>query len=158
MNKNQWTSIGLFVFALITIIESSKLTIWEHGYPMSGLFPFVLGILLAILSLLCYRRFRSKKGKKGLSDELKSQWAEGLEPALEASKVEWRKVLFSMGGIAAYPFLFMKGGYIVGTAIFLLFMCFVVERQKILAGLIITIMTILASYAMFGLLLKVPLH
>ncbi len=158
MKKERWASLGLFIFALITIHESFQLPIWEHGTPMSGLFPLVLGVLLAFFVALYFLHGKLKKGRKKGGTELKSQWIEGPESPLEASKVDWRKVLFTLGAVAVYPFLFMKGGYIVGTAIFLLFMCKVVERLKIAATLAITLVIILASYTIFGLLLKVPLH
>ena len=157
MKKEQWTAIGLFVLALITIYESARLSVWEHGSPTSGTFPMVLGILLAMLSFLFFLR-STLKGKKRIKHELRAQWVEDPEPVVEASRVDWKKVLLSMAAVLAYPFLFMKGGYIVGTAIFLLFMCKGVERMKILPSLVITAVTLLVSYTIFGILLKVPLH
>lgn len=158
MKKEQWTSVGVFIFAMITIHESLSLSIWKRRAPTSGTFPFFLGIFLALLSAVYFLRIGLKKTRERVVDDLKSQWAEEPERVLEASKVDWRKVLFTLGAIAAYPFLFMMGGYIISTAILLLFMYKFVERQKILATLIITLVTIIATYALFGLLLKVPFN
>ncbi len=158
MKKEQGTAVGLLIFALVTVFESSRLGVWERGFPTSGTFPFFLGILLVILSALYFRKFVLKKAEQQALDMLKSLWAEEPEPVAEVSKVNWKKVLLSVGAIAAYPFLYILGGYIIGTAIFLLFMCRVVERLDIRATALIIVIAITASYTVFGLLLKVPLH
>ena len=158
MKKEQWTAIGLFIFAFVTVFESIRLSVWEHGSPTSGTFPFLLGVLLAILSVLYFIRHSFKTRKKRLVDDFRSHLAEEPEPVVEASKVDWRKVLLSMAAVGTYPVLFLTGGYIIGTAIFLFFMCKTVERLKISTTVIITLFTIIVSYVVFGILLKVPLR
>jgi hypothetical protein len=158
MKKEQGTATGLFIFALVTVFESLRLSVWEHGSPTSGTFPFFLGLLLAILSALYFMRHTFAKRKNRVVDDVRSQWAEEPEPVVEASEVDWRKVLLSMAAVAAYPVLFMTGGYVIGTAIFLFFMCKVVERLEILATVLITLSAIIVSYVVFGILLNVPLH
>ncbi len=157
MKKEHWVAIGLFIIALITIYESLRLYIWKQGYPSSGTFPFLLGILLTILSTMYFLLAGLKERKRSVGDVLRSQWSNEPEPVLEASKADWRKVLFSMGAVMAYPFLFMWCGYVISTVIFLFFMCKFVERQRILASLAIIFLTITASYTIFALLLKIPL-
>lgn len=157
MKKARWTFVGLFILALATVYESLKLPIWDEGYPMSGFFPVILGILLAILSVLYLLRFGLEKKINGSEDHLTCYQEEERETDLEG-RINWKKVLLSMGAIAAYPFVFMTLGYVVGTTIFLLFMCRFVERMKLPVTLIVTSVVITVSYTVFGLLLKVPLH
>jgi hypothetical protein len=158
MKKEQWTAVGLFIMACITVFVSIRVSVWDHGSPTSGTFPFLLGLLLAILSVLYFMRHTSKTREKTLVDDFRSHLAEEPEPVVEASEVDWRKVLLSMAAVGAYPVLFLTGGYIIGTAIFLFFMCRAVERLKISTTVIITLFTIIVSYVVFGILLKVPLH
>jgi hypothetical protein len=157
LKKEQWTAIGLFLFALVTVHESIKLGIWRHGSPQSGAFPLLLGIFLGVLSVFFFWRFTLREKKRKGWDDVKSQWAEGPESVAEASHVDWRKVLFSMAAVAAYPLLFVTGGFVIGTAIFLFFMSKFVERSKIVPTVIMMILTIVSCYALFATLLKVPL-
>jgi putative tricarboxylic transport membrane protein len=157
LEKEQWTAIGLSLFALVTVHESIKLGIWRHGYPQPGAFPLLLGLFLGVLSVLFFRRFTQREEKRKGWDDVKSQWAEGPGSVAEASSVDWRKVLFSMAAVAAYPLLFATGGFMIGTAIFLFFMCKFVERLKIVPTVIMMIVTIVSCYVLFAILLKVPL-
>ncbi len=154
MKKELCTQAGLFLFALIVIHESLQIPVWEEGYPMGGFFPLCLGILLGLNSLLYFWR-RGAKGKKGRGES--APWAEEPEPSVRTSEMDWRKVLLSMAGIASYPLLFILGGYLIGTAVFLLFVGNFVERLKVKTTVAMTIVTLLVSYGLFGYLLGVPL-
>ena len=152
VKKELCTQAGLFLFALIVIHESLQIPVWEEGYPMGGFFPLCLGILLGLNSLLY---FWVAKGKKGRGES--APWAGEPESPVRTSAMDWRKVLLSMAGIAFYPLLFILGGYLIGTAVFLLFVGNFVERLKITTTVAITIVTLLVSYGLFGYLLGVPL-
>lgn len=133
-------TIPLLAFACGAFIEARKLPFGSLSSPRAGFFPLILSALLAVFSLPL------------LLESLKEREARsGLRPGT------WKRVGLTLGALFAYGFLFESLGYIVTTFLFVGFLLRAVDRQGWLRAFTVAFCASLASYLLFGLLLRSPL-
>lgn len=109
--------------------------------PGPGLFPFISGAGIAILSTIW------------ILTNLKSM--QQIEPLWK--KGELRTPVLAIFIITAYTALLDPLGYILSTVLFLVAWQFFIEREKWLKTALITVIGTVAMYLLFSSLLSVPL-
>ena len=140
-NLDTISSLAFILFALLTCYLSKKLSIWSPDGPSDGFFPFLGGLTLGFfgLCLLVQSLLKPKKGMVFLADTLKS------------------KLLIYAGGLLAYGILFEWLGSILATLFFVISICKGAEKARWRTSLIVSGLTTALFFAIFSVLLKVPL-
>ncbi len=110
--------------------------------PDAGLLPFLCGAGLAVLGILWIVTLRAKEEQK--SDV----------PAEE--RTPYRPYL-SLVLMVLYAWAMETLGYVTSTVVFMIAWQQVIEREKWLKTIIITVLGTFAMYALFNLFLKVPI-
>jgi len=149
---------------LIVIALGIFVTFYSYYYlklgilitPGAGYMPFLCGIALIILGIVWRIQamiFKSPTRVKHAG-----------EPSETASEVEtapvpgsWVKLFLAFVATVIYASLFERIGFFLSTLVFMLGWQMVVERQRWLKAIIITILCAAGMYALFKLLLRVEL-
>jgi hypothetical protein len=133
----------LFLFAVILFLQSRKLPFGGEFGMGAGFFPLIVCTLLGFLGLVIV--FRA--------------WFQ-TRTAQEMPKIigpKRGKFLVYLASFFAFGLFFTKVGYSLTLAVFLIFIIKVVEKQSWKITLLVTIISIIVSYVLFGNLLSVPL-
>lgn len=109
--------------------------------PDAGFLPFLCGIGLAIL---------------GVVRLLTLQWTSAQGNDGPAEKRLWRRPLLSLALMVLYGWAMETAGYITSTLIFMVAWQQIIERERWLKTMLISLLGTLAMYALFVYLLKVP--
>lgn len=137
------SSIILLAIAMTILLETKKMPIGTPSSPNMGFFPFILGVLLAISSLLLlWKAIREKKGGTSVG---------------EARSGSLKGVGLAVGALFAFAFLFEFLGYMICTFLLISFLLLTVGSQKWWLALLIGFISSLASFLIFGLLLGAEL-
>jgi len=149
---------------LIVIALGIFVTFYSYYYlklgilitPGAGYMPFLCGIALIILGIVWRIQamiFKSPTRVKHAG-----------EPSETACEVEtaqvpgsWVKLFLAFVATVVYASLFERIGFFLSTLVFMLGWQMVVERQRWLKAIIITILCAAGMYALFKLLLRVEL-
>ena len=107
--------------------------------PGKGFIPFLSGILLAGLSLTIFIRSILKKEKES------------------AFGKDWKKGVWVIGSLIIYALVLEKLGFLVTTFIFLILSLLSFQPRKLLSAFLVSLFTVLISYLVFSLWLKVQL-
>jgi putative tricarboxylic transport membrane protein len=126
-----WIGLGIFV-----MIFSYRLGLGRFNNPDSGLMSFLLGLILALLSLygLILSLFR-KAGDTGLPKEKRSPTSYG-------------KIVLVLVALLMYSVILEKLGFVITTWIFL-FLMFRSMGNRWITTLIASTFTVLATYLVF---------
>jgi putative tricarboxylic transport membrane protein len=136
-----WLGLGM---AVAVIAYNLKLGTLRNPGP--GLMPFFLGIILSICSLpIIVRSFLIIKRKKKQGDE--GMW----------SGVEFRKLIFVLTSLLGYTMLLEKIGFVLTTFLLLLSLFKTINSQKWSWVLIQSGLTVLITFLIFSVFLKVEL-
>lgn len=108
--------------------------------PRLGLWPGILALFLAILSLILLGQTIIKKG-----EERSPFWARS-----ESRK----KVGLTVGALFSLGFIFEYVGYLISVFIFMIFLFRVIQPLKWWLVITLAIVSSLGSYLIFGLLLN----
>ncbi len=141
---DQITAIVLLLFSAFIIEESSRMTLFVEFAPGYGFFPFWLGVLMAILSIML------------LVDALRRPDAAD-DVASFPSKPVLINVILIMASLGLYAFLMEIAGYILDTLVLAVLLLGVVEREKPRTTLIAAVSMTAALYVIFQLILGVSL-
>ena len=135
--------IFFFLFGTLVIYEAGKLQQGTLHAPGPGFFPFWLGCLVALLSLLVLIGLWLKKVKVN-----RGQW-QGLL---------WQKVAFSSLVLFAYALALEHIGYPVSTCLLLLILLRLIEKKNILLVIGLAVFISLGTYYLFRywLLIQLP--
>lgn len=137
------TAIVLLVFSGFVISEALSMSISAEYGPGPGMFPLILGISLAVLSLLLL-------------------W-DGINPRTKdkASKFQNKAGLLASGlmvlGLVGYALVITKLGYLLTTFLLVLFLMGVVARDKLRTTLLTAIAVTVLLYLIFDVGLGVQL-
>jgi hypothetical protein len=138
--KDRLSSIFLLFFSGITIYLALKLPLGKIAKPGPGFFPLILSFVIASLALLLFlRAFRSK----------------GESETQELPTTKWR-LLYLLGDLCLYAFLFRPLGFLISTFVFLITLKPIIKKRWItilLGSLFISFSFLL----FFSYLLKVEL-
>ncbi len=137
------SGIILMILSLVMLIEAGKLDIGSLNTPKEGLLPFILAILLFILSSVLVGRSLRAKNESASSEKEPGGWN--------------LKRIGSIVSLLGLAFFFERLGYVISTFAFLVFLLGVIERQKWWLVFTVALLTTLCSYLMLGSLLDSPL-
>lgn len=141
--SNQVAAIILFLFSIYMISSSLRMRLSDQYGPGPGLFPFGLGIILAILSVALFIEYTSSRKKD------------------KASPFPQRGALLSVGlvilALIGYALVINSLGYVITTFFFVLFLMGVVQRDKIKMTTLTAIGVAVMLYLIFEIGLQVRL-
>jgi putative tricarboxylic transport membrane protein len=134
-----WLMAGVAI-----LLKSHSLGLGTLRHPGLGMTPFLIGSFLTFFSICI---LFSSHDVKGSLREFRSAW-EGVN-----GKTIGLVLLYLVG----YAFLIEKIGYLVVTFIFFLFLLKTIGSMKLRTTVMVSLASVLVSYGLFVLLLKVPL-
>lgn len=138
-----WALVGAAV-----VVSASRLRVGTLGSPGPGFLPLVAGIVMLALAI-------------GILVQEWSRWRAGRaapEPPAAAVPGNRLPVALAVAALLAYALLLDPLGYVLTTALFLVFTLRVLGRLAWWAVLTSAVGTTAVSYALFNLWLKVPLR
>ena len=113
------------------------------GVPSAGLFPFIVGLSLIVLSLIHLLEAIKKK--------------DGGEIKFFPQNYSWKKLLLSICSLFFYAFVLDYLGFLFTTFVFMVFVLRYIVSQKWTSVFIISFLSTAFSSLIFQLLLKVAL-
>jgi putative tricarboxylic transport membrane protein len=138
--KDRFSGLCLIFFSGVTIYLALRLPLGRIGKPGPALFPLLLSIMIGFLAfLLLLRTFRSK-GESEIGELATAKW----------------KLLYLLGALCLFAFLFRRAGFLISTCIFLVSLKPIVKKKWIpvlLGSLVIS----MSFFFFFNYLLKVEL-
>lgn len=145
---------GNFIFAIAIgflgiwiIMDSYRMGLQTFANPGAGLFPFLLGILLSLLSLpLCISSLIDLR--KGNETKKKG---EGIKHGADLMKLG--AAIVSLMG---YFMLLDTLGFLITSFIFLLGLFLIGNRGKWIFNCIFSALIVALAYVIFGMFLQVP--
>lgn len=123
--------------------------------PGAGFMPFLIGVALIILGLLLFIQKHVQRPVKP-SPALQESDVERQEDK-EAATGFSRKMLLGIAVAIAYALLFERVGYFLATLAFMLGWQIIVEREKWLKSVVITVLSTAVMYTLFNYLLNIHL-
>jgi putative tricarboxylic transport membrane protein len=134
-----WLAVGALIAYLGYDLELGTL-----NEPGSGFMFFWVGLIMIGLSLGIFIQALRKEGTAG---ELKSLWA----------GVQWKKVVYVLAALVLYAWAFLSLGFILCTALLLIFLFKVVEPQRWSVAIFGAVLSALTGYMVFNLWLGTQL-
>lgn len=138
------TGVILLVLSGYLIQSASRLPPSPGFGPGAGFLPFWLGVLLAVLAVIllwtAWHRQATEKDKSPFPE-----------------KKALILVMGALGGLAAYIVLLDVLGYLVDTFLYVMFLMWIVERERWKIAAAVAVLTAAALYIIFRVLLKVTL-
>lgn len=151
------SGLALVLGALVSFYAYHYLGVGMMISPGAGFIPFILGIALAILGA-CWLAATLIAMRYG---DRHRALVDGLEdcPPAEESPPEFRsrKHLLGFFIILLFALLLERIGFFISVALFMFGWQMIVEKERWLKSLIITLLTAGAMYTLFRLLLKIHL-
>ncbi len=145
MNRESWGSVVWVFFGILICLGSVRLSLGSFRNPGPGFLPFVTGAILTGLALVVFLQSR----QTGAGDQER-------KPFL-ADKKKCLKAVLTLIGLLAYAVGMEYLGFLLSTTLFLAFLLGVVEPQKWYIVVLGSILSSVASYTLFEILLKSPL-
>jgi len=133
-----WLIVGIYV-----AISAYQLDLGEFSEPGPGLIFFGAAVILIIFSIIDLSGIFTGQSPK---DHQESIWA----------GTQWKRLLLVLGALLAYSFLFDILGFILCTFLLMVFLFRAVEPTKWWVAILSSLSTLLISYGVFNLWLKVP--
>jgi len=139
-------SIFWLIFGIYTAISAYQLGLGSFRQPGPGFIFFLASLLLIILSAIdlggtFIGKLKTDKDKKD-------------EPLWLG--VRWQKVLLVLIGMLIYIFIFNFLGFLFSTFLLMVFLFKAVEPTRWWISILSSLITILITYSIFNLWLKVP--
>jgi putative tricarboxylic transport membrane protein len=138
-------ALFLFAFGGLVCFEARKLEVGKIFKPGPGFFPFWLGAALILVSGMLIIQFAGDRRKE--SDEFKGLWR----------NLAWEKILFVLIALLLYAFFLESLGYMISTALLMLFLFRAVEPQRWTVVILGSFITSLFTYVLFKVWLQVQL-
>jgi hypothetical protein len=129
-----WLFMAIFVSAM-----GVKFGLGSFSYPGPGFFPFLVGSILSFLSLIIIILAVKERSK----DARFAEWPEF-----------GRNVFLTLALLFAYSFSLEYLGYIVGSLLLMLYLFKAPGAQKWWFSTLVTVVTIVLTYYVFGILLQ----
>ena len=134
-----WLGISVFV-----CVESYQSDIGSFQFPGPGFLPFWAGIALGSFALiLLAKTWLEKEEEIKISDLWRGK--------------EWDKVILVLISLLMYAILLPRLGYLIATLGLLTLLFCVKGKQRLLIHGVSALITVLATYIVFFVWLKVPL-
>ncbi|MDI6726313.1 MAG: tripartite tricarboxylate transporter TctB family protein [Smithellaceae bacterium] len=148
-------SVVIALGAFVTLYSYYVLRVGMMISPDAGFLPFLMGIALLVLGACWFAKSllftntqnsASADGLVGYADE------EETPPEFQSRKHLWGFLV-----ILGFAIFIERAGFFITTALFMLAWQLIVEKEKWLMSLLITVLTAGAMYTIFRLLLKIHL-
>jgi hypothetical protein len=139
MRHARVTSVFLLVFSIFVCFEATQLEMGHLHNPGPGFIPLLAGCLLGALSLVIF--LQSIIGKEKIS----------------AFGGGWLKGSVVVGSLIIYILVLEKLGFLITTFIFLLVSLLSFKPRKLRGALLVSLFTVIISYLVLSLWLKVQL-
>lgn len=136
-----WLAMGIY-----TTISAYRLGLGSFRQPGPGFIFFLMALLLTLLSAVDLGTTFIGKSKGGKENPDEPLWL----------RVRWRKILLIIAGMSVYIYVFNFLGFLLSTFLLLIFLFKAVEPTKWWVSILASFITMLLSYGIFGLWLKVP--
>jgi hypothetical protein len=133
-------SLAVLAIAIFAIVQSLRLRVWTAGEPGEGLFPLLVGGVLAVLSVASLFEIARRPAA-----------AEGA-PAVAG----WKVVAYAVA-LGLYGLVFVYAGHVAATLLVFVPVFRYVERLSWLRSLAIAAGSALVTYVVFERLLRVAL-
>jgi putative tricarboxylic transport membrane protein len=141
MSSDRVASIIWLIFGLVLAEESYRLNIGKFNKPDSGLFPFLVGLSLILLSsMLLVQTFINKSEKRA-----------------EEEKLNYRNIILCILSLYAYTLIFEWLGFIPSTFFLVAFLLKIIEKKGWLLVITASCLISIASYVLFAVWLQAPL-
>ncbi len=146
--KDFISSISLLVLGLLLFGGSIRLSVWTGSGPQEGFFPLIVALIIIALSswILARELFLVRERAEEFGSQKKGENTASIA-----------KVSFYAIAMLLYWVLMPTVGFVVTSALFLLFILRFAERQSWKITLWVGLASILTSYLLFIYFLKVPL-
>ena len=139
MRHDELTSLFLLVVAVFYSLESFRLGMGTIHNPGPGFIPFFSGCLLGLLSIAIFiNGRRAKAGAGGV--ELRS-----------------RRGFWILGNLLLYALCLERLGFLITTFLFLVLSLMSFRPRRWSGIFLVSSVTVVISYLVFGVWLKVPL-
>ncbi len=141
---DQITAIVLFLFSAFVIEESLKMSLFAEFAPDYGFFPFWLGVLMAILSIMLFV----------------DAWRRAVALDTDApfpGRQAFINVLIILSSLGVYAFLMEIAGYILDTLLLVVLLLGVVERERWQTTLFAAVLITAGLYLIFQVALGISL-
>ncbi len=146
MNRHEAIGGGvLFLFGVVTAVLSLRMSMGTFRNAGSGMFPFCLGILLMILSILFLLNLHLKGAKRS------DQKSTGGEP------VSGKQILLFFGTVVLATLFFSRLGYPLMSFLLLLALLRVLGMKRLPVILLLSFATAVVTYFLFVQWLQIPL-
>ncbi len=144
MNNDQASSLALFFLGLAICLGAVRYKLGSFSAPDSGLMPFLTGAGICFFSAvgLVHATVRSRRGEG---------WASVFR------NVSWNRGAVVVLALVAYVLLLKQLGFLICTALFIGFLMKAIIPQRWPMVLGTSLITALASYALFELWLQAQL-
>jgi len=129
-----------------TAIHAYQLGLGSFRHPDRGFIFFLCALLLIILGAIDLARTFIGKHKKEKDKEEYPIWRD----------LQWQKVLMVLLSLIVYTFFLNLAGFLLSNFLLMVFLFRVVEPTKWRIAIVSSLITVLLSYAIFQVWLKVP--
>jgi putative tricarboxylic transport membrane protein len=145
MEREKWAAWFWLGVGILICIGSLRLSVGSFRSPGPGLVPFICGAILGILSLIVHLQARWSRPPKELE-----------KPFWKNKKRVW-KVFLTFIALLGYAIGMEYLGFLVSTTILISFLLWAIEPQRWYVVIFGSLLTSLAAYTIFELLLSLPL-
>lgn len=145
MSREEGSSLVWLGIAILICIGSFRLSLGSFRNPGPGFFPFIAGLIVAVLALAIHLQSRGKDSAKETKGPL---WAD---------KKRIQKMVFTTLALLAYGVGMDYLGFLVSTFIFLAFLLRMIEPQRWSLVLLESALASGISYLIFDIWLQAQL-
>ena len=165
LKKDSWLSVFWIVCAFLICFGSYRLSLGSFNDPGPGMFPFLAGVALCVLSGVewwntsrAYRRdARTRAQAPGDGAEgVRTASAEAVEP-LFADRLGALKAAAIIVALLTYALTMEHLGFILSTTLFIAFLLWLVERQRWYVIVFGAVLSSVATYLVFKVWLETAL-
>jgi len=144
MKRSQLSvSLVLAGLAAFLLVQSRHLSFGSMRVPQTGFFPTVLAILLLILAVA-----------------LLAQGFVGAESSRAPDKIlaeGWSRIGLTLAAMIAFALVLESLGFLLSTFFLMILLLRAIESQRWSKVVVVAVLTAVASYAIFGWILGIPL-
>jgi hypothetical protein len=157
LKKDSWLSVFWIVCALATCAGSYRLSLGSLSDPGPGMFPFLAGAALGVLSMIEWWNISRvyRKSMRTLAQTVgegavgaRAAPAETVEPMF-ANRLGALKAAAIIVALLIYALTMEHLGFILSTALFIAFLLWLVERQRWYVIVFGSVVSTLSTYIVF---------
>jgi hypothetical protein len=141
---DKWTSLFWVTVSLVILEEARLLPFGTLSRPKAGFYPFILGVILGLLSLALVAK--SWLGAKG-----------GGGAVSFPDRTGCRNVLFTLAAMFLFYLFFESVGFLLTTFGLIFLLVKFVDPQRWLYSFCVAVVVAIVSYLLFEVLLKANL-